>query len=82
MRELTAKTAIPTKLKSGGSATPVQSFTAPPIDIPRGARIETIAAGSDRLVLDLVLPDGNRELVVIDLANGRKLGTIPLHTGP
>jgi hypothetical protein len=57
-------------------------FTAPPIDLPRGAHIESMAAGTDRLVLDLVLPDGERRLLVIDLATGRNLGTIPLHTSP
>ena len=59
-----------------------QPFTAPPIELPRGARIESMAAGSDRLVLDLVLPDGGRRLLIIDLATGRNLGTIPLHTAP
>lgn len=59
-----------------------QPFSAPPIDLPQGARIESMAAGSDRLVLDLALPNGERRLLVIDLATGRNLGTIPLHTAP
>jgi hypothetical protein len=59
-----------------------QTFEAAPIDIPRGARIETMSAVSDRLVLDLVLADGTRQLVVIDLASGKKLGTIPLRPAP
>ena len=59
-----------------------RSFTAAPIDLPQGARIEGMAAGADRLVLDLVLPDGERRLLVIDLATGRNLGTIPLHSAP
>jgi hypothetical protein len=41
-----------------------------------------MSTGSDRLVIDLVLPDGNRRLVIIDLATGRLLGTIPLPTAP
>lgn len=64
-------------------AAPVTAaFSAPPLDLPAGARIETMAAGGDRIVLDLVLADGSRELVVVDLKNGKKLGTIPLHQGP
>ena len=38
-----------------------------------------MTAGPDRLVLALVLPDGGRQLVVIDLATGARLGTIELH---
>jgi hypothetical protein len=59
-----------------------QPFAASPIELPAGARIETIGAAGDRLVLDLVLPDGNRQLLIIDLATGRRLGAIPLHTAP
>lgn len=62
------------------AAPSVPPFTAAPLDLPAGARIETIAVGADRLVLDIILPDGNRELVLIDLASGRRLGSIPLHT--
>ena len=53
-------------------------FTADPVELPAGARIETIAVGPDRLAVNIVLPDGNRELVIIDLASGRRLGGIPL----
>lgn len=55
-------------------------FSAAPIELPAGVRIETIGVGPDRLVLDLALPDGNRELVIIDLFSGRRLGAIPLRT--
>jgi hypothetical protein len=64
-----------------GTASP-QPFAASQIELPKGARIENISAGGDRLVIDLVLPDGNRQLVIIDLATGRRLGTIPLRTAP
>jgi hypothetical protein len=52
------------------------------IDIPRGARIEAMAAGVDRLVLDVVLPEGGRQLLVIDLTNGARLGMVELRTTP
>jgi hypothetical protein len=64
--------------QAAAPATP--PFAAAPLELPSGARIETIAVGADRLVLGIVLPDGGRELIIIELASGRRLGTIPLHT--
>ena len=55
-------------------------FSAPPIDLPAGSHIEAMTAGPDRLVIDLVLADGTRQLLILDLATGRRLGTIPLRT--
>lgn len=57
-------------------------YAAPPIDLPAGSRIEAMTAGPDRLVINLLLADGTRQLLVIDLATGRRLGTIPLRTPP
>jgi hypothetical protein len=57
-------------------------FAAPSIDLPQGARIETIAVGPDRLVIDVVLADGTRQLLILDLITGRRLGAIPLRTAP
>jgi Family of unknown function (DUF6476) len=57
-------------------------YAAPPIELPAGARIEMILAGSERLVVHIMLPSGDRELLVLDLASGRRLGTIPLRVGP
>jgi hypothetical protein len=67
---------------SGPAAAPAQPVAAAPIELPAGARIETIGVGSDRLVLQVVLPDGDRRLVIIDLATGRQLSTIPLRAAP
>jgi hypothetical protein len=53
-----------------------------PIDIPRGARIEAMTAGGNHLVVGLELPDGNRQLLIIDLATGARLGTVELHPAP
>ena len=50
--------------------------------IVRGARIEAMTVGADRLVLALALPEGGRQLVVIDLATGTRLGAIELHATP
>ncbi len=71
---------ISARLSRGGSAT--RTFAPAAIDIPRDARIEAMTAGTDRLVLDLVLPEGGRQLVVIDLATGARLGTIELRAAP
>jgi hypothetical protein len=59
-----------------------QTFPVSTVDIPRGARIEAMTASSDRLVLDLALPDGARRIIVVDLSRGIRLGTINLHPAP
>jgi hypothetical protein len=61
---------------------PSPPFAAGPIDLPQGARIETMAVGPDRLVVDVVLADGTRQLLILDLVTGRRLGMIPLRTAP
>ena len=53
---------------------------AAPLELPAGARIETIGVGAERLVMAIVLPDGTRELVIVDIASGRRLRNIPLRT--
>ena len=58
---------------------PGAAFTAPPITLPHGAKIEMMSTGPDRIVLQVDLADGSVELVVIDLTSGRQLGLIPLH---
>lgn len=78
--------AIASRLSKKEAAPPImpgsKAFAAAPIDLPPGARIESMAVGTDRLVLDVVLPDGERRLLVIDLADGRPIGTIPLRSQP
>jgi hypothetical protein len=65
--------------RSGPSTSADQRFPTAVVDIPRGARIEAMTPASDRLILDLVLPDGQHQLVVFDLTSGARLGTIELH---
>jgi hypothetical protein len=64
---------------SRGPTTPSASAAAP-LELPAGARIETIGVGADRLAMAVLLPDGSRELVIVDIASGRRLGKIPLRT--
>src|SRR3984893_14434973 len=71
------------RVSRGGPVAPAApGVAAAPIDIPRGARIEAMTAGPDRLILALALPEGGRQLVVIDLVKGVRLGTIELHPVP
>jgi hypothetical protein len=58
-----------------------RSFAAA-IDVPPGARIEAMATGADRLVLAMVLPEGGRQLLVIDLTTGARIGTVELRAAP
>jgi len=68
--------------RSGSIPTAARALTNAAIDIPRDARIEAMAAGPDRVVLALILPGGGRQLMIIDMATGARLGTIELHTLP
>ena len=61
---------------------PAQPLEAPPLDLPAGARIESIGVGNDRLVIAVVLADGSRQLMILDLATGRRVGSIPLRMAP
>src|SRR5437667_7206935 len=74
---------IAVRLSRGGPvATPARPFAIGPIDIPRGAHIEAMTVGDNRLVLGLALPEGGRQLLVIDLATGARLGAIELRAAP
>ena len=71
------------RVSRGGSApTAARVFASPSIDIPSDAHIEAMTVGLDRLVIALALPEGGRQLLVIDLATGVRLGTIQLHPVP
>lgn len=54
-------------------------FSTGAVPIPRGARIEAMTTAENRLILDLVLPGGERQLVILDLGSGARIGTIELH---
>jgi hypothetical protein len=68
--------------RGGSTPTVTRAFSSRAIEIPRGARIEAMTAGPDRLVLGLTLPEGGRQLLIIDLATGVRLGTIELQPTP
>jgi hypothetical protein len=67
------------RVSGSGAGAPAQHPFAPTaIDIPRGARIEAMTTAPNRLILELALPDGERQLLVVDLMTGARLGTIEL----
>ncbi len=55
---------------------------AAPIEIPRGAKLEGMTSGSDRLILDFVMPQGERQILVLDLATGARINLIKLDPAP
>ena len=63
-------------------SSPRRFFSTTAIEIPREARVEAMATGSDRLVIELLLPEDRRQVIVIDLTTGVRLGTIELHAAP
>jgi hypothetical protein len=63
-------------------ATAARAFGSRAIEIPRDSRIEAMSAGPERLVLGLALPEGGRQLLIIDMATGSRLGTIELQPAP
>ena len=56
-----------------------QPFAAAAVELPPGAHVAAISTGTDRVVVDVVLADGSQELLIIDLATGRRLGIVPLN---
>ena len=64
------------------AAPPAEAVAAAAIELPAGARIESVGVGADRLAVAVALPDGDHRILVIDLATGRRLQVIPLHTTP
>lgn len=67
------------RVSRGGSST--ETSRLPPrvdIDIPRGARVGAMTTAPNRLILDLVLPSGEHQLLIIDLVTGARIGTIEL----
>lgn len=75
--------AIAGRVSRGGPAIPASPpLATAPLDLPAGIRIEAIGVGAERLALAVVLSDGTRELIIVDIASGRRLGSIPLRTAP
>ena len=66
------------RLSRGPTSPPAAPVAVSPLELTTGARIETIGVGADRLVIAVTLPDGTRQLLVVEIASGRRLGVIPI----
>lgn len=64
------------------ATSPAHGFAKATLDLPRGARIAAMTTAPDRLILELALPGGGGQIVVLDLATGARLGTIALRSSP
>ena len=66
----------------GGDGAPAKTVAAKPyntkIPIPDGARIVDTEAGDGRLIIHLTLPDAESQILIVDPATGRRIGTIDL----
>jgi hypothetical protein len=51
------------------------------LDLPAGAEILSLHEAGERQILLLGLPGGRRQLMIIDLGSGARLGTIELRSG-
>jgi hypothetical protein len=52
------------------------------LDLPAGATVVSMEATGERLVLQVALPDGRRQIVIVDIRTGARLGTIELQARP
>jgi hypothetical protein len=62
--------------RAGDGAATGAAFGDVRVMIPPGSMIESTMVDGGRLVATLVLLDGSRRTLVVDLATGRRLGTI------
>jgi hypothetical protein len=51
------------------------------LELPAGSRIVEMTAEDDRLILRLRLVDGGRQILILDMATGKRLGTFELRDG-
>lgn len=68
-----------TRAPAVGAAAPevaLAGFGTRRINLPQGADIVSAVAEGDRLVLIVVLPQGEQRVIVIDMASGDEIGRI------
>ncbi len=51
------------------------------LELPPGSRIVEMTAEDGRLILRLRLADGGRQILILDMATGKRLGTFELKEG-
>ena len=57
-------------------------FGAAEVTLPPGARVVETTVSGERVIVRVALPDGEERLQVIDVANGRTVGTIAIKRAP
>ncbi|MGQ0674715.1 MAG: DUF6476 family protein [Rhodospirillales bacterium] len=65
-----------------GKQRPESALAGAELTLPKDARIVETTQSGDRLVLRASTPDGQERLHVIDLNNGKLIGTIALKRAP
>ncbi len=48
------------------------------LELPAGSRVVEMTAEDDRLILRVDLADGGRQIIILDMATGKRLGTFEL----
>lgn len=71
----------PSPTSSGPAAVTLHQPFDRTIDLPSGAEIVSTTATGERLILLIGLPGGRRQLVIVDMGSGARLGTIELRAG-
>ena len=51
------------------------------LELPAGSRVVEMTAEGDRLILRLRLADGGRQILILDMATGKRIGTLELREG-
>lgn len=51
------------------------------IELPKGAGMGSITSAGDFLAVEITLPNGSRQLLILDPRSGKQTGTIELHPG-
>ncbi len=76
--EPAAKPATEPTVRTGPGAGFGPGFGKVVLDLPPGSRIVEMTAEDARLILRLRLADGGRQILILDMATGKRLGTFEL----
>tara|TARA_A100001037_G_scaffold101034_2_gene92050 strand:- start:1743 stop:2108 length:366 start_codon:yes stop_codon:yes gene_type:complete len=63
-------------------STPLTGFGTRTLEIPRDSEIVDMVAQGDRLIVRLKLADGSRQILVLDMMTGARIGVFELRQGP
>ncbi len=72
---------VPASAESAVWTGPGPGFGPVVLELPPGSRIVEMTAEDGRLILRLRLADGGRQILILDMATGKRLGTFELKEG-